>query len=169
MNAIGKNAISKDKKRSSRRDFLNVAWVASLVGLFGQTGVALFNFFRPRIESGAFGARVNAGQVDEFQPGTVSHVQKGRAYISRLEDGGFLALWHRCTHLGCTVPWREEEGIFHCPCHSSIFTPTGEVVSGPAPRPMDIFPIEVDQGTIFVDTSNPIHREKFNPSQVTYV
>ena len=161
------NAVVKNEKRTSRRDFLKVVWVASLVGLFGQFGVALFNFFRPRQESGAFGTKVNAGRVDEFQPGTVSHVQKGRLYISRLEDGGFLALWHRCTHLGCTVPWREEEGLFHCPCHSSIFTPVGEVVSGPAPRPMDIFPIEVVGGTIFVDTSNPIQREKFDPSQVT--
>ena len=157
-----------EEKRVHRADFLNLAWAASLIALFGQAGVALFNFFKPRPELGSFGSKVNAGRVDEFERGKVSHVQKGRFYISRLEDGGFLALWHRCTHLGCTVPWREEENKFHCPCHSSIFTPVGEVVSGPAPRPLDIFSIEVKEGTIFVDTSKPIHRDKFDPSQVTY-
>jgi cytochrome b6-f complex iron-sulfur subunit len=160
--------VIKDERRVSRADFLNLAWVASLFALFGQAGIALFKFFKPRQEAGSFGTRVNAGRVDEFNPGSVSHVQKGRFYISRLEDGGFLAIWHRCTHLGCTVPWREDEGVFNCPCHSSIFTPHGEVISGPAPRPMDIFPIEIEEGAIFVDTSNPIQREKFDPSQATY-
>lgn len=160
--------VVNEKKRTTRRDFLNIAWIASLAGLFGQAGLALFNFLKPRIEPNAFGAKVNAGQVDEFQPGTVSHIQKGRFYIARLEDGGFLALWQRCTHLGCTVPWRDEQALFHCPCHSSIFTPLGEVVSGPAPRPLDLFPIEVVEGEIVVDTSRPIQRETYDPSQITY-
>jgi cytochrome b6-f complex iron-sulfur subunit len=160
--------IVKDEKRVNRRDFLMVASLASLASLFGQAGMALFNFFKPRSRPGSFGTRVNAGQVEEFKPGTVSHISKGRFYITRLEDGGFLALWQRCTHLGCTVPWRGEEGQFHCPCHSSVFTPLGEVVSGPAPRPMDLFQIEIVEAAIVVDTSRPIQRERFDPSQVTH-
>lgn len=152
----------------SRRQFLVGAWAASLVGLFAQAGVALLDFFKPRVKPGDFGSKVQAGKVAEFQPGTVNHVREGRFYISRLEDGGMLALWHRCTHLGCTVPWRDEEGQFHCPCHSSIFTVQGEVVSGPAPRPLDIFPIEIINEEIVVDTGKPIQRARFDPSQVTY-
>jgi cytochrome b6-f complex iron-sulfur subunit len=152
----------------NRSDFLILAWGAFLVGLFGQAGWALFSFLKPKIEAGSFGSKVVAGQVDEFQPGTVNHVQKGRFYISRLEDGGFLALWQRCTHLGCTVPWIEPTGRFNCPCHSSLFTPTGEIISGPAPRPMDLFPIEIVDDIIVVDTNDPIRRIEFNPDQVTY-
>jgi cytochrome b6-f complex iron-sulfur subunit len=138
------------------------------VGLFGQAGAALFNFFKPRVEPGAFGSQVVAGQVNEFQPGTVSHISKGRFFISRLEEGGMLALWHRCTHLGCTVPWRQEEGQFHCPCHSSLYNRRGEVIGGPAPRPLDFFPIEIVEGKVVVDTSHPTPRDKFDPSQLTY-
>ncbi len=159
----------KGKDGINRREFLGIAWGVSLFGLIGQAGVALVRFFTPRIEPGAFGAKVVAGQVDEFQPGTVNHVQKGRFYISRLEDGGILAIWHRCTHLGCTVPWRENEGRFNCPCHSSIFNNTGEVISGPAPRPMDIFPVEINERQVIVDTGRPIQRDKFEPSQATKV
>lgn len=154
------------KKGVDRRQFLGMAWAASLIGLFGQAGMGLFQFFKPRIEPGAFGGKVVAGQVDEFEPGTVSHIQTGRFYIARLPDGGLLALWHRCTHLGCTVPWREDEGVFLCPCHSSVFNPVGEVLSGPAPRPMDLFPIELVEGQVVVDTGKVIERQAFDPSQV---
>lgn len=162
------NEQKRVKKGINRREFLGFAWVASIIGLFGQTGVALFRFFKPRIEPGLFGTKVVAGLVDEFQPGTVNHVQKGHFFVSRLEDGGFLALWHRCTHLGCTVPWREDKGHFHCPCHSSIFDTTGEVISGPAPRPLDLFPVEIRDGEVMVDTGQPIQRQAFDTSQVFY-
>jgi len=151
----------------SRRNFLSWAFGVALIGLFGQAGTALFQFFKPRIEPGTFGGKVVAGQVDEFQPGTVSHVPKGRFYISRLEDGGMLALWQRCTHLGCTVPWREDEHQFHCPCHSSLFNTKGEVTGGPAPRPLDLFLMEVVDGQVIVDTGAPIARAQFDPSQET--
>ena len=130
--------------------------------------MSLFQFFKPRIEPGAFGDKVVAGQLDEFEPGTVSHIPKGRFYIARLEDGGLMALWQRCTHLGCTIPWRENEGTFLCPCHSSFFNPVGEVMSGPAPRPMDLFPIEPVEGQVVVDTGQAIERQAFDPAQVVY-
>ncbi len=155
------------KPRIARRGFLTVAWAGSLLALFGQAGSALVKFLQPRLISGAFGGKVDAGRVDEFPPGTVRHVTTGRFFISRLEDGGMLALWHRCTHLGCTVPWREDEGVFHCPCHSSIFDTRGEVLSGPAPRPMDLFGIEIADGEVLVDTGRPIVRDRFDASQVT--
>jgi cytochrome b6-f complex iron-sulfur subunit len=162
------NMKHKEDGRFSRRQFLGLAWATSLVGLFGQAGVALLDFFKPRPAPGGFGGKVSAGQVAEFEPGTVNHVREGRFFISRFEDGGMLALWHQCTHLGCTVPWREDEDRFHCPCHSSIFNRKGEVVSGPAPRPLDTFPIEIVDGEIVVDTGNPRRRDRFDSSQLMY-
>ncbi|KAA3644101.1 MAG: Rieske (2Fe-2S) protein [Chloroflexi bacterium] len=149
----------------SRRGFLSVTWAVALLALFAQAGHALFKFLRPRVEPGAFGGQVIAGRVAEFAAGSVNHVQKGRFYISHTEDGGLLALWHRCTHLGCTVPWNEEQGVFLCPCHSSAFSTTGEVLGGPAPRPMDLFPIKIVDEQVVVDTSTPIERSKYDPGQ----
>lgn len=153
----------------TRRGFLRWALGAAGAAL-GVQGVAGFwSFFKPRVQPGAFGGKVNAGQVAEFDAGTVTHVQQGRFYISHLESGGMLALWHRCTHLGCTVPWREDETRFRCPCHSSVFNEKGEVLGGPAPRPLDIFPIEIVDGEVVVDTSSPIERDRFDPAQATQV
>jgi cytochrome b6-f complex iron-sulfur subunit len=155
------------KPTISRRQVFGAIWGVSLFALVGQFGGALFQFFKPRIPEGGFGSKVVAGRPKEFKNGTVSYVQEGRFYISRLDDGGFLAIWQRCTHLGCTVPYRKDVKQFICPCHSSSFNTKGEVIGGPAPRPMDIFPIEVVNSQLVVDTSKPIEREKFDPSQLT--
>jgi cytochrome b6-f complex iron-sulfur subunit len=169
LNLFGESRRKRKKDTSvSRKEFIGITWLFSLLALFGQASIALVRFMTPRIESGGFGGKVNAGRVEEFPPGTVSRIQKGRFYISRLEDGGLIALWQRCTHLGCTVPWQEELQRFHCPCHSSIFTPTGMLISGPAPRPMDLFPIEIVEGEVVVDTGSPIQREELDELLIVY-
>ncbi len=149
----------------SRREFLGAAFASSLAVLVGQSLVALLNFLKP-VSTGGFGGMVYAGKVDEFAVNSVNRILTGRFYITRTEDG-LLALWQRCTHLGCAVPWVEEEGQFHCPCHGSLFNSVGEVIGGPAPRPLDIFPITIKSGEVWVDTSKPIERSAFDPSQIT--
>lgn len=152
----------------SRRAFLSVLWGAALAGLGLQAGGALYQYFQPRVAAGSFGSKVTAGSVNEFKPGKVSYVRQGHFFISRLDDGGMLALWQRCTHLGCTVPWVQAEGQFHCPCHGSLYNTKGEVIGGPAPRPLDLFPIEIVDGKLVVDTGRVISRDKFDPSQETH-
>jgi cytochrome b6-f complex iron-sulfur subunit len=95
-------------------------------------------------------------------------VTAGRFYISHL-DGGLLAIYQKCTHLGCAVPWVQAENQFHCPCHGSLYNPAGEVTGGPAPRPLEIFPVTVRNGEVWVDTSRPLERTRFDPSQLTGV
>jgi cytochrome b6-f complex iron-sulfur subunit len=125
------------------------------------------NFLKP-VSSGGFGGLVYAGKIDEFPVGTVSHILSGRFYISSTENG-LIAMWQRCTHLGCAIPWVEGEKQFHCPCHGSLFDPTGVVTGGPAPRPMDTFPIVIKGDEVWVDTGKPTQRSNFDPSQLTQV
>lgn len=158
----------KNRKKITRREFVGIAWGISMVGLFGQAGLAMLKFFKPRMPPGGFGSEVVAGNLEEFEPGSVNYVQKGRFYIVRREDGGVLALWQRCPHLGCTVPWREDQNQFNCPCHSSFFNRQGEVTGGPAPRPMDLFPVSLQDSKLVVDTSQPIQRQQFDDSQVFF-
>ena len=69
-------------------------------------------------------------------------------------EKGYVALYQKCVHLGCRVPWCESSQWFECPCHGSKYNRVGEKQGGPAPRGLDRFPLEVTGGNIIVDTGN---------------
>ncbi len=156
----------KNENKINRRQFLGITWLASVAAFAGETLVALFRFIQP-VNDGGFGGIIKVGMVDDFAPGSVTLVKEGRFYLSRLEDGSFMALWQRCTHLGCSIPWAEEKDQYHCPCHGSLFNKMGEVQGGPAPRPMDYFPVIIENGEVLVNTEEAFERKAFDSSQTT--
>ena len=154
----------------SRRSFLTNLWVVlGFVALAEFIAVA-FAFLRPgkpeaHRDADAF---VTAGAVNTFVPDSVTAFVRGRFYLARLADGGFLALSRKCTHLGCTVPWVEKENRFACPCHASAFDITGNVISPPAPHALDIYPLTIENDIVKVDTGKLIKRGEFRAKQVVY-
>ena len=167
---------TKTKEKNSeteptRRSFLNIFWlILGGVALAEFVAVA-FAFLRPR-KSKARGegtdSIITAGAVERFNPNSVTAFVRGKFYLARLEDGGFLALSRTCTHLGCSIPWIEKEMKFACPCHGSAFDITGNVIEAPAPRALDIYPITIENKIIKVDTRKPIKRSTFRVEQLTY-
>ena len=160
-----------DKETYSRRSFLNKLWLVLGTMALAELIALVVIFFRPgRSRAGTTDqdAIIIAGPVDSFEPGTVSAFVRGKFYLARLEDGGFLAMSRRCTHLSCTVPWVSGENRFICPCHSSEFDIRGEVANPPAPRALDLFEIEIENNVLKVDTSRLWKRTTFAASQVSY-
>jgi len=152
----------------SRRGLLGR--LAVLLGLVASAELAwvVASFLRPRarrIDAGGADVVV-AGALDDFAPSSVTAFPNGRFHLVRLPEGGFLALSATCTHLGCTVPWDEASQRFACPCHASSFDLRGEVLSPPAPRPLDLYPVRIENGIVKVDTTTPVRRSRFEPSQV---
>jgi len=150
-----------------RRSFLKWLWTGlGLVALAEFVWVGL-SFLRPRPRHDDAGAGLLVcGAVEEFEPGTVTAFPAGAFYLSRLTDGGFLALHRECTHLGCTVPWSTEENRFICPCHASTFDITGGVSGPPAPRPLDMLAVRIENGIVKVDTGKRQRRSAFRSEQV---
>jgi thiosulfate dehydrogenase [quinone] large subunit len=73
------------------------------------------------------------------------------AYVVQPTKGEFLAFSAVCTHAGCTVQFVESVEQFQCPCHESIFSAvTGDVIQGPAPRPLPAIGIDVSAGDLYV-------------------
>lgn len=153
----------------SRREALGLTGrILGLVILAECVGVAALFLWPRKVKprEGGYGGIVTAGPVDNFAPGQVTPFAKGQFYLTRLADGGFLALSRKCTHLGCTVPWDDKTKRFACPCHASAFDERGVVLSPPAPRPLDLYAVRIENGIVKVDTSTPILRESFDASQV---
>jgi cytochrome b6-f complex iron-sulfur subunit len=165
---------AKDKPEavnSSRRSFLNTLWIVlGGLGFLEMVGLVLA-FFQPRKtgeKAGESAEIIEAGAVDKFPLNSVTAFVRGKFYLARLEDGGFLALSRKCTHLGCTVPWVSKEMKFICPCHASVYDIRGEVVSAPAPRPLDLYHVFIENNIVKVDTNKAIKRGVFRPEQVVY-
>lgn len=164
-------------------------WTGLALALIGILGWPL-DFVYPRRVKG-FGGPITVPRERIPPPGGEPvRIVEGKFWLLNLRPGvtpngeetpgGLLALWQKCPHLGCTVPWRPDfvfanrKGWFRCPCHGSTYTKEGGIrVFGPAPRSMDRFPIEIqDNGNIVVQTGvakaekgspdNPAHSVPYN-------
>lgn len=154
----------------SRRGFLTKIWfgLGAVALLQFLAGVALFlRSGRKRRDKPAV-QYLEAGAVSEFMPGTVTLIRKGNLYLTRLEDGGFLAISRKCTHLGCSVPWVDERKQFECPCHASSFDITGDVIKSPAPRALDLYRLRIKRDIVSIDMGGAIRRTTFASEQVVY-
>lgn len=159
---MGRSEPKKAGTDGSRRSFF---WTlgAALGGLaFLEYIVVAADFLRLRKRRalGDVGRIVRAGPVEQFEPDSVTAFPQGKFYLARLKGGGFLALSRECTHLGCTVPWIADEHRFVCPCHASAYDINGVVVSPPAPRPLDLFEVRIENGIVKVDISRRIRRQE---------
>ena len=158
----------------TRRQFFNRGILAGL-GIFAAgMGAAMLGFLWPS-SAGGFGSKIVVGsesdakqQFDKKQPyynaAARTYIQPypkddlanaKRVYDPRIVAGmekGYVALYQKCVHLGCRVPWCETSQWFECPCHGSKYSRVGEKKGGPAPRGLDRFPLEVSGGDITVDT-----------------
>lgn len=166
-----KTKAKKPEAEPTRRSFLNILWLILGGVALAEFVAAAFAFFRPhklKTVGEKAASIITAGEVEKFTPNSVTAFVRGKFYLARLEDGGFLALSRTCTHLGCSVPWIEKEMKFACPCHGSAFDITGNVIGAPAPRALDLFSITIENKIIKVDTRNPIRRSTFRVEQVAY-
>lgn len=169
QNAGGHEA--KVVKEHSRRTFTRNAALGASAVVLAQLG-GVFGLLMWPNKMGAFGGKipVGASAIPEVG-GEPYRDQAGKFYIVRNDDG-IQALYWKCVHLGCTVPYNAGEGDFHCPCHGSIFDKDGARIGGPATRRMDNFPVTVNEdGSISVDT-NPntvvqAGRTTYDPSDAT--
>jgi len=168
---MSKNTEKIPEAEKTRRSLLTILWIILGGVALAEFVAVAFAFLRPR-KSKAGGENadsiITAGAVERFTPNSVTAFVRGKFYLARLENGGFLALSRTCTHLGCTVPWVEKEMKFACPCHGSAFDITGTVINAPAPRALNIYPITIENNIIKVDTRKPVKRSSFRAEQVVY-
>jgi cytochrome b6-f complex iron-sulfur subunit len=174
--------VDEEELGVTRRQFLNRGLLTA-VG-FGLAGFApaMLAFLWPLRGLGGFGGVVNIGklsdilaQIDAQQkpfyasaartyvvrypknnPAALAKAQKvyKPAIYKDMSDLGIVALYQRCVHLGCRVPFCPTSQWFECPCHGSKYSRVGEKKAGPAPRGLDRFYASLTGDSVLVDTGN---------------
>ncbi|HKK69414.1 MAG TPA: Rieske (2Fe-2S) protein, partial [Bacteroidales bacterium] len=109
-------------------------------------------------------ALYDAGNLSFFENGNVYPFSSEKFFLYRMQDGGLIAISSTCTHLGCTVQFKATDNRFECPCHASAFNKQGEVLSPPATRALDYFPVTIENQKVLVDVSRPVRRDQFDSS-----
>jgi cytochrome b6-f complex iron-sulfur subunit len=167
-----------------------------LIGFWGAMGAmmlgivtTILNSLYPRNVAG-FGGSVYVGTLDQLKSATGQklHNLDAKAWIVLLtgeqvrrnpgaQEGSVIALYHKCPHLGCTVPWRADfsredprnletyGGWFLCPCHGSTYSDAGVRVFGPAPRSMDTMELSITDGKMTVNTGKIRLGDETNPTR----
>jgi Rieske Fe-S protein len=182
--------ISEEEAGITRRQFLTKALRISFGAFAGIQLISYLGFFWPKI-SGGFGSKVDAGTVEELKnqifqsDGSVlpAFIPSARAYVLPLSDAaasksqfssggtvaeGLVAVYQRCVHLGCRVPWCNSSQGFECPCHGSKYNMVGEYFAGPAPRNLDRFNVSVVSGRFIIDTGTIIESPRAPELSVKY-
>jgi cytochrome b6-f complex iron-sulfur subunit len=163
----------------TRRQFLNRSSVGMMGFALSGFGASCIAFLWPTLSAG-FGSTINVGNVDDIlasinESREPFYVPEGRFYINPYPaeaieaaravygpsvlggmEAGVIALYQKCPHLGCRVPWCLTSQWFECPCHGSQYNRVGEKKGGPAPRGMDLFPVTVAGGSVSVDTGTVV-------------
>ena len=160
----------------SRRRVLKIGFWTSLGALAVSAGAGVLNSLYPR-KTEPFGGPVVVPANAIPNPGDpprqnfeghflVVNLAPDEGRIAGDEataDGGLLALWWKCPHLGCTVPWKQDfvsphdplgrRGWFNCNCHGSTYTKAGVRIFGPATRSMDTMELAANSdGSITVQS-----------------
>ncbi|MDQ3695409.1 MAG: Rieske 2Fe-2S domain-containing protein [Chloroflexota bacterium] len=154
-------------RKTQRRSFVRNAALGA-VGAASLTTAAGFGMLLWPNKTGAFGSEltVNPGDIPPVDGTPFRNIQ-GRFFLVHNQDG-LMALYTKCPHLGCTVPWLgppESDQAFQCPCHGSMYNYNGVLTAGPAPRPMDYMRVTVEGGAVMVDTGEIMQRAAYEPGQ----
>jgi Rieske Fe-S protein len=151
-----------DEKALSRRKLLEAGfWVLAGAGGAGVAGVAgkflIGNSLEPKPQKW-----VEVGAVADLETGRVHRVtysvraqdawrtaeRQGVVYALTEDGENFTVFDAICTHLGCSVQWKEEDNRFACPCHAGQFSREGDVLSGPPPRPLVKLETKLEDGIL---------------------
>lgn len=154
-----------EEKQLERKGFLGLAtWaIGGLIGL-GMGIPAVSYLIGPSLEktTGAEWIRLGSTSKVELgiptlfkttirrQTGWIVSEEEISAYIYTDQGRDYIAFSNICSHLGCKVRWIDGEDQFFCPCHNAVFDRDGEVVTGPPPRPLDRYPVLVEDDQIYI-------------------
>ena len=131
-----------------------------LLGFLVGSGVmaSLVSFVYPILrfvlppQSGELDADTVAAKANELAANTAKVFRMGNrpGLLVRMADGNYRAFSAVCTHLNCTVQYRQRERDIWCACHNGVYNLAGAVVGGPPPKALEQFEVHARGQEIIV-------------------
>jgi menaquinol-cytochrome c reductase iron-sulfur subunit len=141
--------------------------VMGLIGLALAAPAAIYLLFPPKVRKEAEWVKTSdLSTIPDKAPTEVSFerkrvdgwkvtTEKATAWVVKGPYNEVVAFTPQCTHLGCAYHWDDPSHTFICPCHTSVFSIDGKVISGPAPRPLDRYQTKIEAGRLEIGPVEP--------------
>ena len=129
----------------NRRTFLDALLGVGFVATAAAIAYPVARFLVPPESGEAATNSVVAGKAAALKPnsGLIFPFGSKPAIVVRAADGTLSALTAVCTHLECTVQYRADTSQIWCACHNGLYDLAGNVISGPPPRPLERFSVNL--------------------------
>jgi cytochrome b6-f complex iron-sulfur subunit len=140
------------EQRKSRRSFLNYLLATSLGATILAILYPIMKFVIPPTVAEATQTNVVAGKVDELKPnsGKIFKFGSKPGIVIETPGGKIRAFTAICTHLECTVQYREDLQHIWCACHNGHYDLSGKNIAGPPPRPLEEYAVNIRGEEIIV-------------------
>ncbi len=149
------NESTEHPASASKRDFLRYFLGGSLLAWIGSVLYPLVQYLRPPTQPEVEVSTVKAGKVTDFDPGTGQIKRFGTkpVIVIRTPEGDFKAFSATCTHLDCTVQYRNDLGVIWCVCHNGKYDLSGRNIAGPPPHPLAEYKVTVQEDEVIISKS----------------
>ena len=152
--ASGMNATAPQSAPANvlRRRFVNILLGTGLLASAASFLYPILRYLVPPKLPDLGGDAVLAARVPEMKPNTAKTFRFGTrpGLLVEMATGEYRAMSATCTHLGCTVQYRPDLREIWCACHNGMYDLNGRNISGPPPRPLEAFEVQVRGDDIFV-------------------
>jgi Rieske Fe-S protein len=136
----------------TRRRLVEVLLGGGLLASLASFLYPVLRYLVPPAVADLGGDSVVAAKVNELKPNSARIFRFGSrpGLLVRTAEGEYRAMSATCTHLSCTVQYREDLHEVWCACHNGMYDLNGRNVSGPPPRPLEAFDVHVREDEIVV-------------------
>jgi Rieske Fe-S protein len=133
---------SERPEQPGRRRVLGFLVGSGVMASFVSFVYPILSFVLPP-QSGEMDADTVAAKANELAANSAKIFRMGNrpGILVRTADGDYRAFSAVCTHLNCTVQYRQREHDVWCACHNGVYNLSGAVVSGPPPKPLEKFEV----------------------------
>jgi Rieske Fe-S protein len=141
-----------DSTNTARRRFVNILLGTGLTASAASFVYPILRYLIPPKVPDLGRDAVLAAHIAEMEPNTAKTFRFGSrpGLLVRTASGEYRGMSATCTHLGCTVQYRSDLREIWCASHNGMYDLNGRNISGPPPRPLEVFEVQVRDNDIFV-------------------